>query len=55
MMEWHTIERFVAQYFRVYLDSGSGKAQPIVLINFVCTERDKWGIDPELIVEGNNV
>ena len=28
------------------------KIQPIVLVHLVCTERDKWGIDPGLIVEG---
>ena len=28
------------------------KLQPIVLVHFVCTEQDKWGIDPKLIVKG---
>ena len=28
------------------------KLQPVVLVYFVCIERDKWGIDPGLIVEG---
>ena len=28
------------------------KLRPVVLVHLVCTERDKWGIDPELIVEG---
>ena len=51
MMEWHTIGRVVAQYFRV-LTQGVVNLQPIVLVYFVCTEWDKWGIDPDLIVEG---
>ena len=28
------------------------KLRPIVLVYLVYTERDKWGIDPGLIVEG---
>ena len=28
------------------------KLQPIVLVYLVYIERDKWGIDPGLIVEG---
>ena len=55
MMEWHTIGRVVAQYFRVLLTHEVVKLQPIVLIYFLCTERDKWGIYPSMIVEGKNV
>ena len=28
------------------------KLRPVVLVHLVYPERDKWGIDPELIVEG---
>ena len=28
------------------------KLQSIVLLHLVCIERDKWGIDPDMIVEG---
>ena len=28
------------------------KLRPVVLVHLVCTEWDKWGIDPGLIIEG---
>ena len=28
------------------------KLQPVVLVHLVCTERNKWGIDLGLIIEG---
>ena len=28
------------------------KLQPVVLVHLECIERDKWGINPGLIVEG---
>ena len=52
MMEWHTIGRVVLQHLRVCLDLGSGKA-PTYCVSTLCViERNKWGIDPGLIVEG---
>ena len=27
------------------------KLQPVVLVHFVCIERDRWGIDPSMIIE----
>ena len=52
MMEWHTIDRVVVQHLTVYLDSGSGKAPTCYASALVYIERDKWGIDPNLIVKG---
>ena len=55
MMEWHTIGSVVAQHLGSVLTQGVVKLQPIVLVNFVCTEWDKWSIYPGLIVIEKNV
>ena len=34
------------------LTQGVFQLQLVMLVHFVCIERDKWGIDPGLILEG---
>ena len=55
MMEWHTIDRVVAHTEGSVLTQGVVKLQPVLLVYFVYIEWDKWGIDPDLTVEGKNV